>query len=258
MTSTGYKVYANILNKEIIRELDAKNGWSRTQAGFRKGRRIIENVKILKHMIGRRLKRKDKRVWAMFIDLKAAFDNLDRNILWGMMKKRGITAKLIERVREIYDEVKCRIRVGGIESEEFWVEKGVRQGCPLSPTLFNIYIADIEEELIKSTGGVKIRKEKVRCLKYADDIAIVAEEEEGLRGMIKTMKKYLKGKKLELNVKKTKIMCFRKGGRKEKVRLWWWEEELIEEVKEFKYLVYVMKKNIGEEKHIEKRVGKQE
>lgn len=146
MTSTGYKVYANILNREIIRELDAKNGWSRTQAGFRKGMGVIENVKILKHMIGRR---KDKRVWTMFMDLKAAFDNLDRNILWEMMKKRWIRTELIERVREIYDKVKCRIRVGGIESEEFWVEKGVRQGCSLSPTLFNIYIADIEEELIK-------------------------------------------------------------------------------------------------------------
>lgn len=49
LTSMGYKVYANILNKKLVKELDEKEGWSRTQAGFRKGRETIENVKILKH-----------------------------------------------------------------------------------------------------------------------------------------------------------------------------------------------------------------
>lgn len=94
----------------------------------------------------------------------------------------------------------------------------------------------------------------MRCLEYADDIVIVAKEEEGLRGMIKTMKKYLEGKKLELNMKKTKITYFSKGGGKEKIRRWWWGEEPIEEIKEFKYLGYVMKKNNGEEGHVEERV----
>lgn len=60
LTSRGYKVYANILNKKLVKELDEKEGWSRTQAGFRKGRGTIENVKILKHIVGRKIKERKK------------------------------------------------------------------------------------------------------------------------------------------------------------------------------------------------------
>lgn len=60
LTSTGYKVYANILNKKLVKELDEKEGWSRTQAGFRKGRGTIENVKILKLIVGRKIKERKK------------------------------------------------------------------------------------------------------------------------------------------------------------------------------------------------------
>ena len=47
LTSTGYKIYANILNKKIVKDLDERNGWSRTQAGFRRGRGMVENIKIM-------------------------------------------------------------------------------------------------------------------------------------------------------------------------------------------------------------------
>jgi len=60
----------------------------------------------------------------------------------------------------------------------------VRQGCPLSPTLFNIYLADIEEELKKGRGGVKIGNDRVWSIEYADDIVLVADGEDGLRDMI--------------------------------------------------------------------------
>lgn len=135
LTSTGYKVYANILNKKLVKELDEKEGWSRTQAGFRKGRGTIENVKILKDIMGRKIKER-KKVWAFFIDLKAAFDKqplIERKVLWEMMRKRGIREELIDRVREIYEETRCIVRIGDEVSKEFWVEKGVRQGCSLSP-----------------------------------------------------------------------------------------------------------------------------
>jgi len=138
LTSTAYKIYANIVNERIIKELDENEGWSRSQAGFRRGRGTIENVKVLKYLVGKRIGR-GKKVWAFFLDLKAAFNRLDGEVLWQMMRKRGINEGLIGRVRQIYAETRCRVRIGEVVSREFWVEKGVRQGCPLSPTLFNIY-----------------------------------------------------------------------------------------------------------------------
>ncbi|XP_011066378.1 PREDICTED: uncharacterized protein LOC105153318 [Acromyrmex echinatior] len=103
-------------------------------------------------------------------------------------------------------------------SKEFWnfVEKGVRQGCSLSPTLFNIYLADIEEELKKGRGGVKIGNDRVWSIEYADDIVLVSDREEGLRDMIRRCKKYMEGKKLEISIEKSMVMVFKNKGGKEK------------------------------------------
>jgi len=134
------------------------------------------------------------------------------------------------------------------------VEKGVRQGCPLSPTLFNIYLADIEEEMRKGRGGVKIGEERVWTIEYADDILLVAEEEEALRDMIRRVKRYLERKKLVISSEKSKVMVFKNKGGREKERYWWWGKERLEEVKTYKYLGYVMSRSGGEVEHIKERI----
>jgi len=148
------------------------------------------------------------------------------------------------------------VRIGGEVSKEFWVKKGVRQGCPLSPTLFNVYIADLEEELRKGIGGVRVGGDKVWSLEYADDIVVVAEEEVGLRAMIRGIQRYLKEKKLELSPEKSKVMVFRKKGGREKERYWWWGKERLEEVKEYKYLGYWVSRYGGEMEHVRYRIRK--
>lgn len=69
-------------------------------------------MKILKHIVGRRLKEK-KKVWAFFMDLKVAFDRIDRGVLWEMMRRREVSEGLIDRVGEIYEDIRCIVRIGG-------------------------------------------------------------------------------------------------------------------------------------------------
>lgn len=119
---------------------------------------------------------------ATFIDLKAAFDSVDRRVLVKTLEKRGVRGGLIRRIEKVIRETKCRTRAAEEVREEFWMARGVRQGCPLSPTLFNLLIADMEEEMGKvKRGGVKIGDRRIYTLAYADDIVLLAEEKEGMR-----------------------------------------------------------------------------
>jgi len=103
-------------------------------------------------------------------------------------------------------------------------------------------------------GGVKLLGEKIFTLAYADDLVLLAEEEEGMRAMMARLEGYIKGKGLEVNREKTKIMRFRRrGGRKKKVG-WYWEGKRVEEVSTFKYLGYVFQRNGGQEGQVRDRV----
>ena len=177
---------------------------------------------------------------AMFVDLKAALDSVDRRILWEAMEKRGVRAGLMERVREIYGDTISRVKVGGEIGESFWTAKRLRQGCPISPILFNLLTADMDEELRKGKwGGVEVGQRRTCALAYADDMVVMAEREEEIESMIRRMEKYMEKKRLEVNVEKTKVIRFRKGGGRERVMEWRWKGRRVEEVKEFKYLGYV-------------------
>jgi len=118
----------------------------------------------------------------------------------------------------------------------------------MSPTLFNIMIADLKEEIKKvKWGGIKIGEERVYTLAYADDIVLLAEDEEGMRSMMGRLEGYMEKKRLELNVNKIKIMRFRKGRGRIERRDWRWKGNKIEEVKEFTYLEYRLQRNNGQE-----------
>lgn len=111
---------------------------------------------------------------------------------------------MIERVQEVVRETR-RVRVGGEIGESFWTVRGVRQGCSLSPLLFNILLADLEEEMGKMKWGEVRLGERIYSLAYADDVVLMAEKEEELRSMMERLEGYLERKKLELNPNKTKI-----------------------------------------------------
>lgn len=210
---TAYKVYAAILAERLREEIERKGRLPETQAGFRKGRGTMDNIIILQQTINKEINKKKGKMYGFFIDLKAAFDKVDRRILWRAMEERGIRRGLVERVKEIYEQTKNAVRIRESITDWFWTCKGVRQGCPLSPLLFALVIADIEEEMKKGQiGGVLIGRERVWTLAYADDLVLLAKNEESMKEIMRRLERYLKNKNLQLNVEKSKMVCFRKGG----------------------------------------------
>lgn len=105
-------------------------------------------------------------------------------------------------------------------------------------------------------GGIKVGSRKIFSLAYADDIAIMAENVEIMKGMIRVLEKYVERKGLQVNVDKTKVMRCRKGGGRQKKVVWKWGNRVIEEVKKFKYLGYVLMANGKQKEQVEDRVKK--
>ncbi|XP_053596255.1 uncharacterized protein LOC128668113 [Microplitis demolitor] len=109
----------------------------------------------------------------------------------------------------------------------------------MSGALYGIDIDDLEKTMEeKKRGGTMIGNQRIHVMKYADDVALVADTEEELRGMLKELERYTEENKMEVNVEKTKILICRNGGRKKKGKKWMYKGSEVEEVKEFKYLGY--------------------
>lgn len=142
-----YRIYATMLAKRLDEETEGKGIVLPNQIGFGRGTGTIDNIYVLNHLVYRQVARRKAKLIALYVDLRAAFDFLDREIMEKTIRDRGVREGLIERVKEIYEETKSRVKVGGEIGDEFWTVRGVRQGCPLSPSLFNILTADMEEKM---------------------------------------------------------------------------------------------------------------
>ena len=142
---------------------------------------------------------------------------------------------------QIYKITRNGVLVAEEVKEKFETNNEVRRGCPLSPILFNIFINGLEKTLRKNNmGETALRSNsgaglKVYALLYADDAALVAEDERELTSMLKTLKRLTDQNQMDVNLEKTKIMIFRNGGRR-KSDSWKYKGENIEVVREFKYV----------------------
>lgn len=131
---SAYKIYAEILRNRLEEKVDEKGMTPISQAGFRKGKSTLDNIFVLNHIIQRKgvNKKKSPKVYALFIDLKAAFDNVDRKILWKVMENKDIDKKLLKRIKGLYEETNGMVRTKEGLTEKFRMEKGVKQSCVIS------------------------------------------------------------------------------------------------------------------------------
>ena len=144
-----------------------------------------------------------------FIDFKKAYDCISRDILWDRLSKIGVSGKLFAAVKSLYSSVSACVRVNNLTTDWFSVNRGVRQGCCLSPLLFNLFINDLALK-IKSLGkGVDIDNERVCLLLYADDIVLIADNAEDLQALINTLYEWCNINCMSVNPKKSNVVHFR-------------------------------------------------
>ena len=206
------------------------------QAGFREHMGTVNNIYVLSNLITHCLNNNEK-LYCAFIDFTKAFDFVVREILWYKLLKIGIRGKMIDIIKSMYSCVKSRVRHNNILSESFSCNIGVRQGECLSPFLFCMYINDLEEELIiKGARGIDIGVSNLYLLLYADDIVLFGKTPEDLQISLNILEDYCKRWKLKVNIDKTKIVVFRKGGRISNNVRFIYDNAEIEIVNRFCYL----------------------
>ena len=163
---------------------------------------------MLDHQKSKRVPEK-KKIYFCFIDYAKAFDFVDHNILWKILREMGIPDHLTCLLRNLYAGQEATVRTGHGTTDRFQIGKGVRQGCILSPCLFNLYAEYIMRNagLEEAQARVKISRRNINNLRYADDITFVAESKEELKSLLMKLKEESENVGLELNIQKIKIMA---------------------------------------------------
>ena len=150
-----------------------------------------------------------ENIYFCFIDYAKAFDCVDHNKLWKILQVMGIPDHLTCLLRTLYAGQEATVRTGHGTTDWFQVGKGVRQGCLLSPCLFNLYAEYIMRDagLEEAQAGMKIAGRNINHLRYAHDTTLMAESEEELNSLL--MKVEVESEKfgLKLNIQKMKIMA---------------------------------------------------
>ena len=191
------------------------------QAGFRKGRGTRDQIANI-CWIMEKAREFQKNIYFCFLDYAKAFDFVDHNKLWKILREMGIQDHLTCLLRNLYAGQEATVRIGHGTTDWFQIRKGVHQGCTLSPCLFNFYAEYIMRNagLEEAQAGIKIAGRNLNNLRYADDTTLMAESEEELKSLLMKVKVESEKVDLKLNIQKTKIMA--SGLITSCVRLYFW------------------------------------
>ena len=135
-----------------------------------------------------------EKTYSYFIDYAKAFDCVDHNKLWKILKEMGILDDLTCLLRNLYAGQEAILRTGHGTTYWFQIGKRVHQGCILSPCLFNLYAEYImrNARLEEAQAGIQIAWRNINNLRYADDTTLVAESEQELKSLVMKVKRRVK------------------------------------------------------------------
>lgn len=233
LLNTCYKIYAKILAKKTSEFAEGK--MLECQNGFRGGRSCTDASFTVKLLIEKKIEH-NQELHMCFIDLEKAYDNVNRRILFETLQEYEVPKKLSRMIENLYQKTKIKVKIGEKISNYISINKGVRQGCPLSCVLFNIYMDKIIREWTKETPkGVQLAENKfLETILFADDQVILAENEDDLQRNVYKLEKVTKMFDMKISSAKTKTLAFRgKEPVRSKIVI---NGKIIEQVRNFKYL----------------------
>ena len=177
--------------------------------------------------------KQNKHLYTCFVDFSKAFDSIVRQELIQKLSRIGIKSEFLNIIKSIYETTTNL-------AAPFTSNIGVKQGDTLSTILFNLYINDLPEIFnFDENHPITINNTKISCMIYADDLIIMSTSPNALQQCLNNLETYCKKWKLDVNIKKPKIITFNKQGSLVKKHSYFYKSHTLENVKQYKYLGFI-------------------
>ena len=250
LISHAAKILLHIIKRRIT-PLAEKN-MSENQLGFREGRGTRDAI-CQTRLLAERMISKNRKIFACFIDYKKAFDKVNHSKLIQVLRKYDVPAEEIRLILHLYWSQTAQIRGRSEDSQSFKIEKGVRQGCVLSPVFFNMYSEELINEALQNEAGLVVNGMAINNIRFADDTVLLAGTEEELQRQLDKVNESCTAFGMELNAKKTKVMVMEKQpGTEVTIKL---NGIALEQVNKYKYLGTLITADSRCIQEIKRRIG---
>lgn len=207
-----------LYNKILAKRMQLVFETSRKQTGFKPMNGVGQNTALL-HNILRHARTNKNNVFVCLLDVSKAFDSVPHDSIKRALRKVGCPKEMIELVGEQYTHISTTIAYGSECSPKISINRGVKQGDPMSSILFNLVIDELFE-IIGDRFGYEIPGVgSVNARAFADDIALISGSEIGAQQLLSATEEFLARRGLELNVKKCVAICLRKAGKAKKSQI---------------------------------------
>ncbi|KAI5742924.1 hypothetical protein M8J77_012730 [Diaphorina citri] len=233
LISHASKILLQIIKQRINNIIE--ENLSETQMGFRAGKGCRDAITVMRILLEKNVE-KNSDIYAAFIDYEKAFDNVNHQKLIDILIKIKLPTADIRLITHLYWGQKGKVKTNSGVSEEFNILKGVRQGCIISPALFNIYAEQIIKETVENVHqGLLLNGRLINNLRYADDLVLLSSSRNGLIDLLKNLFESSKKYNMKINIKKSKVMRISKNNKRKipKIQI---EGQALEEVSQYKYL----------------------
>ena len=243
------KILLRVILKRVRSKIQPE--LSEEQFGFVPGKGTRNAIFCLRTIAERAIE-VQKNLYVCFVDYEKAFDKVKHEEMLKLLRDINIDGKDLRLIQNLYWKQRAAVRVGDELSEWQEIRRGVRQGCVLSPDLFNIYSEMIMREL-EDLEGIKIGGKNITNVRYADDTALIADSESKLQSLVDCLVRESNIKGLNVNITKTQVMVISKSDAQPTANITI-QGRRLEQVQRFCYLGSILAQNGKFDEEIRTRI----
>ena len=235
VANTMSNIFGGIIKDKMTYIMEMEEMISEEQNGFRKNRRGTENIYVLKELIEDAVK-ENKQLYCTFLDIEKAYDTVKRELLWEILERVGFDHHIISIIKSMYRDTTATYQWNGITIENVKSERGLRQGCTLSPFLFTLIMEELTQRIKNTEVGIKVGEGKLSILLFADDVVLLTDNLDDMQKLLEETDKFSEDMEMKFAIDKCKVLMIN-GNENEiqnnKLKLSGMELEIVEE---YKYL----------------------